>query len=147
MKKILLTITSLTLLSCSSDENFPNPDTTTSNLIGVWKMERTVTVSGSDQTTVISTYLPDACKSNSTYEFKANGAYIAKDYNMVGTECKFSEVNKNYTYDSSTQKLVMGNMESKVLELTANKLVLYVNDNYDSNNDGINDYLKYTFIK
>lgn len=70
MKKILLTITSLTLLSCSSDENFPNPDTTTSNLIGVWKMERTVTVSGSDQTTVISTYLPDTCKSNSTYEFK-----------------------------------------------------------------------------
>lgn len=58
-----------------------------------------------------------------------------------------SEVNKNYTYDSSTQKLVMGNMESKVLELTANKLVVFVNDNYDSNNDGINDYLKYTFIK
>lgn len=147
MKKIILGISLLSVLSCGSDNDNSSNSNTAASLIGIWKIERVVTISGADQTTQIDEDLPDACKNQSTYEYTSNGKYIAKDYNMVGSTCQFSQSTRNYVYTPSTQKLMIDNMESKVLELTANKLMIYINDGYDSNGDGVDDYLKYTFVR
>ncbi len=146
MKITILPILFLAFISCRSDDN----DVTvkeTNPLIGIWKMDRTVTISGADNLTPINEYIPDPCKQKSTFEFQQNGKYNLNDYNAVGQECIHTHQIKNYTYLKSEDKLIIDNSESKIMELTSNTLVLYVADDYDSNNDGINDYLKYIFKK
>lgn len=145
IKKICTYAILLGVVSCSSEA-----DTVTSEsnpLVGVWKMEKTITISGSDNTTQISEYNPDSCKQKSTHEFTQDGKYIINDYNSVGLECKYSNSTKTYTYLKNENKLIIGSATAKILEVSNNKLVLYIADNYDSNNDGVNDYLKYVFKK
>ena len=144
MKNTILPILFLAFISCRSDDNTV---TETNNLIGVWKMEKTITVSGADNLTTIKEYIPDTCKQKSTFEFQQNGKYNVNDYNAIGQDCIHTNQIKNYTYLRSENKLIIDNSESKIIELSSNKLVLYIADNYDSNNDGINDYLKYIFKK
>ncbi|QIG88552.1 hypothetical protein G6R40_02240 [Chryseobacterium sp. POL2] len=145
MKKIFFLSLILSSFACSSShddsQNFDN------NITGIWKMEKTSTISGSDIVTIISEYIPDDCKQKSTYEFNVNGKYIVNDYNYVGQDCQHINNVSNYTYLSSENKLIINNAESKIIELTNNKLVILVSDDYDSNGDGIDDYLKYTFKK
>lgn len=145
MKKILIGTFFLSIISCNSDDESNAPEI--NNVIGVWKMEKTITISGTDNSTIIKEYIADECKQKSTYEFNQNGKYIVSDYNYIGQECKNSTQTTNYIYMETENKLIIGNTESKIMELTPNKLVIYVPDNYDSNEDGVDDYLKYIFKK
>lgn len=142
MKNILFAIFALALISCSSDRE---PVSAEILLVGIWKMEKTTTVSGKDNTTVISENLPDECKQKSTYEFSKDGNYIINDYNNTNSGCVLSSRTTPYNFNPNEKTLTIGPSTSKVLELTQNRLIIYVADNYDSNSDGINDFLRYTF--
>ena len=145
-KSILLALfASLCFVSCNSDDDSNNTDT--NSIVGIWKMEKTFTISGQDNTSIIREYTPDDCKQRSTFEFNQNGKYILNDYNYINDECKHDQETINYTYNKTNNKLLLDNNESTVLELTNNKLIIYVADNYDSNEDGVNDYIKYIFVK
>ncbi len=69
------------------------------------------------------------------------------DYNSVGSSCQKATATVDYMYTPAEQKLVINGTAAKVLELTTSKLVFQVPDNYDYNNDGKNDYIKYTYYK
>lgn len=142
MKKILTAIFALTLISCSSDRE---PISNENPLVGIWKMEKTTTISGKDNTSVISENLPDECKQKSTYEFNKDGNYIVNEYNNTNAGCVLSSRTTAYNYNQNEKKLTIGPSTSKVLELTQNRLMIYVADNYDSNDDGVNDFLRYSF--
>lgn len=142
---ILSLIISLILISCRSEND--SQITELDKIVGIWKMAKTITISGVDNSTIIEEYNPDDCKQKSTYEFNQNGKYIMNDYNKISNECKHQNRTVSYTYNPKEQKLIIDNTEAKVLELTDSKLVVYVQDNYDYDGDGTNDYLKYVFKK
>lgn len=148
MKKILAGALVLSLLSCGSDADENQNTNENANLLGVWKMQTNIVISGKDNTTVLHEYLPDDCKKQSTYEYRNDGKYISNDYNNIGNSCIKKNDTRDYVYKPSEQKIIINNsVEAKVLELTSNKLVIYVSDNYDYNGDGTFDYLKYIFYK
>ena len=142
MKNLLIPIFAFALFSCSSDRDSDSVET---NVVGIWKMEKTTTVSGKDNATVLREDLPDDCKQKSTYEFTNDRKLISNDYNNVSSECQFTSRTTPYTFNKNENTLTIGQDTSKVLELSGNRLVIYLAGNYDSNNDGINDFLRYTF--
>ena len=144
MKRILLAMILVTALSCRADQDAPAE---TNSVAGIWKMEKTSTVSDADLTTVFSEYLPDDCKQKSTFEFTEDGKYIINDYNSIGQECVHVAETKSDTYHPAENKLFIDTTEPKVLELTASRLAVIVEDDYDYNGDGISDYLEYIFRK
>lgn len=142
MKNILKIFFALTIISCNSDrEELPEEIT----LVGTWKIEKTTTISGADNKTLISESFPDTCKQKSTYQFTADQKYVVTDFNSTVTGCDQSALTSSYSYDDVQKILTIGTATSQVQELTANQLVTYVADNYDSNGDGINDFLRYSF--
>ncbi|MDR2205982.1 MAG: lipocalin family protein [Flavobacteriaceae bacterium] len=146
MKKILIGIVCLAALTaCKDDDENPKPEENL--LLGVWKKERIITISGMDNTTVLDEETPDACDEKSTYEYTSDGKYIVEAYSTTNQGCVYEPSTQNYTYNKSENKLTVGNQTADVLELTSNKLVVFVPDHYDYNNDGVDDYLKYTFVK
>ncbi|PWN60772.1 lipocalin family protein [Chryseobacterium viscerum] len=152
MKKILAGVLGLVLLSsCGNDsDTLPienNGNSTTSNIVGTWKIQTQYTVSGTDKTTVIKEYAPDDCKKKSTYEFRNDGKYYMTDYNSVNSGCQKAEATISYSYSSANMEVTIGNNTAKVLELSSNTFIFLVTDNEDHNNDGINDYTKYVLYK
>lgn len=145
MKKIILGFFLLGFIACNSDNEIPTAEK--NNIIGIWKMQKNLVISGKDNTTILKEYLPDDCKEKSTYEFTQDGKYNSVDYNYINSECVKSSSSKNYSYSGADKKLVIDNIEAKVLELSQSKLVIYIPDNYDYNDDGIDDFLQYIFIK
>jgi hypothetical protein len=148
MNKVLIGIFCLSLISCNSDNDSTNDNTNAeNNIVGVWKFEKEITISGADGITVLREYFPDDCKKQGTYEFTSNGKYIMNAYNTTNQGCEHSNGITDYTYVKNENKLIIGDKEAKIIELTNNKLVMSVPDNYDYNDDGIDDYLEYTFKK
>lgn len=150
MKKIalgLLTI-SLFLSSCTDDkkEEIIHND---ASIVGIWKIQKSEVLSGKDLNLVIKEYLPDECKLKSAYQFSNNGKYIIKDFNLINGECKETSGTKNYQYNSVDKKIIIEGAKEPaiVLDITNNKLIFYINDQYDHNDDGTDDYLRYTFVK
>lgn len=144
MKNILLGLMILSIFSCRSSEE---PVAEMNHIVGIWKIQKTLVISGSDQKTILKETFPDDCKKKSRYEFTADNQYIGNDYNLINTGCIKSLVTTTYSYNQSENKLKIGPSEAKVLELSAAKLVVFINDNYDYNDDGIDDYLQYTYMK
>lgn len=148
MKKILALVTlAICFSSCQSDNvetSGPDPQNI---IVGKWKMKNSIVISGTDKTTVIQEYLPDDCKRKGTYEFTFDGKYIIDDYNSVGNNCVQSSSTLDYTFDLSQKTLKIGNQTADLLELTKNSLAVLVFDDYDYNNDGIKDYLKYIYYR
>ncbi len=142
MKNILTAFLAFMLISCSSDRDQISNEL---SVVGIWKMEKTTTVSGKDNATVISEYLPDECKQKSTYEFSTAGKFITNDYNNTNSGCVLTSRTTTYSYNKNDNKLTIGEDSGKVLDLSASRLIFYVADNYDSNDDGVNDFLRYTF--
>ncbi|SHK02351.1 lipocalin family protein [Epilithonimonas mollis] len=146
MKKLILTAISLVAISCSSDNNDDLPQPIENQIIGKWKLKTTTVLSGKDKTTVLNEYLPDACKQKSTYEF-TDKKYIMNDYNSIGSECVLGSTTVDYTYNANDKTLKIGNETASVTELTSSTLVVLAFDDYDHNNDGVKDYLKYLYTK
>ncbi|WP_234111004.1 MULTISPECIES: lipocalin family protein [Chryseobacterium] len=146
MEKMLLGLFLMaTIASCNSDRG--NDAVIEPTVIGVWKLEKDLVVSGADHSTILHEYIPDDCKNKSTFEFAADGKYVANTYNTINSNCVNSVMNSQYQYKKNEKKLIIGASTADVLELSDHKLVVYAADNYDSNNDGINDFVKYFFIR
>jgi len=144
MKKLILPCISLLLLSCNSDNEEPQPE---NYLIGKWKMANTIVISGTDKTTVLKEYLPDDCKQKSSYEYTTGNKYITNDYNMINSECVLKSSTRDYIYNQTDKTIKVENITANILELSQSNFVLLAPDNYDYNNDGVQDYLKYIFVK
>ncbi|WP_332453020.1 hypothetical protein [Chryseobacterium aquaticum] len=144
MKKIILPCISLLLLSCNSDNEEIQSE---NNLIGKWKMANTIVISGTDKTTVLKEYLPDDCKQKSSYEYTTGNKYITNDYNMINSECVLKSSTRDYIYNQTDKTLKVENIIANILELSKSNFVLLAPDNYDYNSDGVQDYLKYIFVK
>ncbi len=147
MKKIILPCISLLVFSCSSSDNEEPQSEKENNLIGKWKITNTIVISGTDKTTVLKEYLPDDCKQKSTYEYTTENKYIANDYNTINGACVFKANTRDYMYNPTDKTIKVENSTADVLELTKSNFVLLTPDNYDYNSDGIQDYLKYIFVK
>ncbi|MFZ4929294.1 lipocalin family protein [Chryseobacterium sp. Mn2064] len=152
MKKFLVGITAFVALSsCNTgDETLPiydNPSNNDSMVVGVWKIQTQVQISGTDKTTVIKETPPDDCKKQGTYEFRNDGKYYMTDYNNVSSNCVKTETTASYQYDPVHMKLTINNNTADVIEVSAGKLVILVNDGEDYNGDGIKDYIKTVFYK
>ena len=146
MKKISALLVLLSILSCRSDDPIENTSET-NHLIGVWKLENNLVLSGIDKSTVIKEYLPDDCKKKGRYEYTIDNKYIMNDYNLIGSNCVHAASTQTYAYDRNTNTITLGQSTANVTELTDKKFVLIVQDNYDYNNDGIDDYLKYIYYR
>lgn len=146
MRKLIIALSAFALAACNNNDETPETPQNPA-LIGVWKVQSKTIISGTDQTTALGQETIDDCKKQSTYEFRTDGKYHMNDYNSINAACQKATATVDYTYTPAEQKLVISGTAAKVLELTASKLVFQAPDNYDYNNDGKNDYIKYTYYK
>ncbi|MEC5156790.1 hypothetical protein [Chryseobacterium sp. MP_3.2] len=144
MKKFLLLFLAITAFACDSERD-PIEEVEELGIVGIWKIEKTATISGADNKTVLSEELADACKKKGTYEFTADLKYLVTDYNSSVTGCVQGSLSTTYKYNETTKILTIGTTPSEVLILNANQLIVYVADDYDTNGDGIDDFLRYTY--
>ena len=142
MKNILKVLFALTIMSCNSDRD---PIEEEISLVGTWKIEKTTTISGVDQKTVLNEENPDTCKQKSTYQYTADQKYIVSEFNNTITGCEQSSFTTTYSYNDVQKILSIGLSTAQMQELTANRLVIFVADNYDYNGDGTLDFLRYTY--
>ena len=152
MKKFLVGILAVvTLSSCNTGDDalpvYNNPGNNDTLVVGVWKIQTQFQISGVDKTTVIKETPPDDCKKQGTYEFRNDGKYYMIDYNNISSNCVKSESTTSYQYDPVQMKLTINNNAADVIEVSANKLIILVNDGQDYNGDGIKDYIKTVFYK
>lgn len=110
-------------------------------------MTNTIVISGTDKTTVLKEYLPDDCKQKSIYEYTTDNKYIANEYNTINGDCIFESSTRDYIYNQTDKTLKVENITANILELSKTNFVLLAPDNYDYNSDGVQDYLKYIFVK
>ncbi|MGH1517775.1 lipocalin family protein [Chryseobacterium sp. JK1] len=152
MKKFLVGILAIAALSsCDTGDASvfisDNSSNNTSAVVGIWKIQTQFQISGTDKTTVIKETPPDDCKKQGTYEFRNDGKYYMTDYNNVSSNCVKTQTTVPYQYDPVIMKLAINNSSADVIEVSANKLIILVNDNYDYNGDGVNDFIKTVFYK
>lgn len=135
----LLTASTLFLSNCRSDSN----ESTSASIVGVWKIQKSQTINGTNSTTIMYEYVPqNDCEKKTTMELTSDNKYISKEYGLVNNVCTL-EGNQTltYTYDKNTKKLTSGNQTVDVLELTATTLIVS-GKSYDYNGDGITDISK-----
>ena len=144
MKKFLVLFFAITAFACDSERN-PIEEVEELGIVGIWKIEKTATISGADNKTVLFEEIPDACKQKGTYEFTADLKYLVTDYNSSVTGCVQGNFSTTYKYNETTNMLTIGLTPSEVLVLNANQLIVYVAEDYDYDGDGTLDFLRYTY--
>ena len=142
MKNVLKVLFALIIISCNSNRD---PIEEEISLVGTWKIERTITISGADQKTVLNDESPDTCKQKSTYQYTADQKYTVNDFNNTITGCEQTSFSTPYSYDNVKKILYVGLSTAQVQDLTANSLIIFIADNYDYDGDGTLDFLRYIY--
>ena len=143
MKKIyLLGAVSLLLFSCKTDDD---NEINISSIVANWKFSKAEVISGSNNTVLYSETIV-GCDANTTFEFKNDGKYAIRYFLEQNNQCQFDyEDAWLYNYDQTAQTIVTKRSNSshtemyKVEKLNDYELVLFLYDDYDQNNDGIED--------
>lgn len=88
MKKLLILISALFLISCSSEETQSN------QIEGTWAFHSVIEMTTTGET---SENLADECSRKSTITFHNNGTFVESDffYNYNSMECTFNEATFN----------------------------------------------------
>ena len=160
MKKVLLAAILMMVLSCTTDRNQeennleatsttdPNPSGTKNSILGIWKLDSTSKISGTDQKTVISTEVPGACSQLSTFEYKESNIYLSNGYYLEkDNQCVPRAYKAVYNYKPEQKTLQIDGMLAKVTELSERKLILLDQMNADYNGDGVDDYIQINYSR
>ena len=123
MKKLLLLLSIIFVLSCSSDSD---SNETNAAFIGKWtiEFEKDYTSTGTLYQTY--NYSQEECYQMTTYEFKTNGQLIKDSYDFVTSACVRNPVRTyNYTYSGNTITITADEVENFIIvENTSNDLKL-----------------------
>lgn len=156
MKKALLSFSIIAvLLSCSSDNNSnddtnnPGPGNSVS-IVGTWKKNKEIIISGKDNS-VISNTPSDDCEKKTTFIFLQNNTVSEEVYeNSNGSCIHYVSSTGNYSYDSSNKKvsITLANTTDvfEVPVLSSTELQMNFGT-LDANNDGFPDKLIYSFLR
>jgi hypothetical protein len=150
-KNFLLAFATLFLFSsCSNDDN-ENNQNVIKPIAGIWKMSKTMIISGSNNAILQSGNIT-GCESLNTFEFGQNQNFNIKYYTKNNVECiadgfdtgtyQYSENSKmlTFTYSDSI-------VESFVVHSLNNAEMMTVDHIEDYNNDGVNDTSVIVFKK
>ncbi|MGO4708722.1 lipocalin family protein [Chryseobacterium sp. 2TAF14] len=150
-KNFLLAFATLFLFSsCSNDDN-ENNQNVVKPIAGIWKMSKTMIISGSNNAILQSGNIT-GCESLNTFEFGQNQNFHIKYYTKNNVECiadgfdtgtyQYSENSKmlTFTYSDSI-------VESFVVHSLNNAEMMTVDHIEDYNNDGVNDTSVIVFKK
>lgn len=123
MKKLLLLLSIIFVLSCSSDSD---SNETNAAFIGKWtiEFEKDYTSTGTLYQTY--DYSQEECYHMTTYEFKTNGQFIKDSYDFDAFNCVRNPVRTyNYTYSGNTITITANEIENLIIvENTSNDLKL-----------------------
>ena len=123
MKKLLLLLSIIFIISCSSDSD---SNETNAAFIGKWtiEFEKDYTSTGTLYQTY--NYSQEECYQMTTYEFKTNGQFIKDSYDFVTSACVRNPVRTyNYTYSGNTITITADEVENFIIvENTSNDLKL-----------------------
>jgi len=152
MKNLYFLLLCLVILSCRKDE------TEEKSLIGLWKPNKTQTISGKDLTTILSDEISNNCEQMSTIEFLNDGSFHLKFYSKnnsnPGTCKNDGTVNGKYTFKKDAMEIILNatgldnNATYKINELSNNTLIVtYMSDGEDVNGDGVTDRFRTFYSK
>lgn len=123
MKKLLLLLSIIFVLSCSSDSD---SNGTNEAFIGKWtiEFEKDYTSTGTLYQTY--DYSQEVCYQMTTYEFKTNSQFVKDSYDFVTSTCVRNPVRTyNYTYSENTITITADEVENFIIvENTSNDLKL-----------------------
>ncbi|SHF23278.1 lipocalin family protein [Chryseobacterium vrystaatense] len=145
MKKLFLPLAVLSTMGCSHHNEDPEDDQRT--MLGMWKMSKVEVYKSSTKQTEV--HLTTGCDAESTHEFRGTDMTTV-NYTKNNNDCIPDEtVTRKYTYNQKTQKFWYEGEQDYpyiVSQLTAVNMI-FESSVEDFDEDGINDVVKYYFLK
>ncbi len=119
MKKVLIVLLAVTvLLACDKDKE------TKPSIIGIWKQERMLYNDAITDSLIYET-IPDSCSEQSTWEYTQNNKLICNIYfKDLEQGCLQMQSRLNYKYNEETTRLIISGVETEIITLTENKLII-----------------------
>lgn len=123
MKKLLLLLSIIFVISCSSDSD---SNETNAAFIGKWTIEFEKDYTSTGVLYETHDYSEYECYHMTTYEFKTNGQFIKDSYDFDAFNCVRNPVRTyNYTYSGNTITITANEIENFIIvENTSNDLKL-----------------------
>ncbi|MFL9832884.1 lipocalin-like domain-containing protein [Chryseobacterium terrae] len=150
-KNFLLALATLLLFSsCGNDDN-ENTQNTIESFPGIWKMSKTMIISGSNNATLQSSNIT-GCEALNLFEFRQNQGFSIKYYTKNNNECITDGFDTgNYQYNENSKMLTFTYADSLVKSVVIYSLnnteMMTVDRIEDYNNDGVNDTAVIVFKK
>lgn len=144
MKKIILALSILSIISCRDNDN----DDTSVSIIGKWSFQKVDVVTTSDNQT--NTTELDECSQKTIHEFQQTVA-VSTFYGIIDNTCQLTgEVNtRKYTFDPENMTYwYEGEEDYPYYIITLNDTQLVFEDrSQDIDNDGKTDIVRRYFVK
>lgn len=139
-KLLLLTVTILTVTSCRNDD--ANDSSTGNQIKGKWNYNKTVIISGNNQS-ILSSTIANSCEKKSYFEF-TDDKVTEYYYQLNNNQCILDYSGTSlYHIDSNNILYYEDNASMKIESLNNSELVFQV-DLYDYDGDGKKDkFLEY----